>query len=87
VGSVRDPKEVSIETDLARYEWVLHGVFNSVAPVCDETKASLRYNLFLLARNGIDDPERLREALIACARRSKALIKARWRDRNPPDGA
>ena len=69
MNAVPPPKDAFAESDLARYEWVLNGVFNSLGPIDNQTRAILRRNLFLLAGNGIEDPERLRSVLIANTRR------------------
>lgn len=71
-GSFQYPKTVFTERDLTELEWVLDCTFSALGSPDEETKAFLRYRLFLLACNGVYDSEKLRDRLIASARREVA---------------
>ena len=69
MGSFQYPKTVFEERDLSELEGVLDCTFRALGSPDEETKAMLRHRLFLLACNGVYDTEKLRDRLIAHARR------------------
>ena len=79
MGSFRDPKTAFVESELAQLEWVLDSVFKTLGSTDEDTKAILRRKLFLLACNGIENPEKLRDTLVASVQRIDERDKARSR--------
>jgi hypothetical protein len=78
MGQATPPKTVFNESDLAQLEWVLEAVFKAVdAHAADQdTKQSIRRRLFLLACNGMSEPEVLRDHLIESFTHAKDLSHA-----------
>jgi hypothetical protein len=79
MGSLLRPKTAFTESDLSELEWVLEGCFRHLGSPDDETKAILRRRLFVLACNGVNDPEQLRDRLIASARQIDDRARKRSR--------
>jgi hypothetical protein len=72
MGSFQTSKTSFNEADLSELEWVLGAVLESLETTDEDTKTILRSKLFLLACNGISDPEKLRDRLMASAKRIRA---------------
>jgi hypothetical protein len=58
------------ENDLAELEWVYLSVCSALGTLDDANKALVRRRLFLLACNGMNDPEMLSTHLIDSFKRS-----------------
>jgi hypothetical protein len=63
----RYPKTSFVESELAQLEWVLESVWAALGETDESVKAAIRRKLFLLACNGVSDPEILRNRLVASA--------------------
>jgi hypothetical protein len=63
----RYPKTSFVESELAQLEWVLESVWVALGKTDESVKATIRRKLFLLACNGINDPDILRDRLVASA--------------------
>ena len=68
MGSFQNRRTAFTGSDLSELEWVLEGCFRALGSPDDEAKAILRRRLFVLACNGVNDPEQLRDLLVASAR-------------------
>jgi hypothetical protein len=79
MGSFLRPKSAFTESDLSELEWVLEGSFRALGSPDDETKAILRRRLFVLACNGVNDPEQLRDLLVASAQQIDDRARERVR--------
>jgi len=68
MGSARPPKTVFTDSDLDQLEWALDAVITALEArsgrIEEATKAHLRSQLFVLACNGMTDPEKLRDHLL-----------------------
>jgi hypothetical protein len=71
MGQIGPPKTAFSDADLAELEWVYQSVCSALETFDQSEKASLRRQLFLLACNGMNDPEMLRARLIEGFMRSK----------------
>jgi hypothetical protein len=79
MGSFLRPKTAFTESDLSELEWVLEGCFRALGSPDDETKAILRRRLFVLACNGVNDPDELRNRLVATAQQIDDRARERVR--------
>jgi hypothetical protein len=79
MGSFRNRKTAFTESDLSELEWVLEGCFRALGSPDDETKAILRYRLFVLACSGVNDPDELRDRLVATAAQIDDIARERVR--------
>jgi hypothetical protein len=71
MGQVGTPKTVFYDADLAELEWVFQSVCSALDLPNNHETASVRRRLFLLACNGMNDPEMLRTQLIESFTRSR----------------
>jgi hypothetical protein len=71
MGQNGPPKTVFYESDLAELEWVFQSVCSALDFPDEHETACIRRRLFLLACNGMTDPETLKEHLIESFTRSK----------------
>jgi len=67
--SCGQPKTSFVDSELAQLEWVLESVWATLGEVDESTKARVRRKLFLLACNGVNDPDALRDRLVASVAR------------------
>jgi hypothetical protein len=67
MGSCKPPKTAFNDADLNDLEWVFEAVCAALKgrDLTEDNKAFLRRRLFMLACNGMTDPDVLREHLIA----------------------
>ena len=66
-----NPSKTSFsDNDLAELEWVYQSVCAALGTLDEADKALVRRRLFLLACNGIDDPETLSAHLVDSLKRS-----------------
>jgi hypothetical protein len=65
MGEVGSPKNVFYEADLAELEWIFQSVCSALNFPDEKKTASIRRRLFMLACNGMNDPELLTRNLIA----------------------
>jgi len=71
MGHVGPPKTVFYDADLAELEWVFQSVCAALNLPDDHKTASIRRRLFLLACNGMNDPDLLTRHLIENFTRSR----------------
>ena len=64
-------KNVFYDADLAELEWVFQSVCSELKFPDEHETASIRRRLFMLACNGITDPEMLRTHMIESFTRSR----------------
>jgi hypothetical protein len=62
---------VFYESDLAEFEWVFQSVCSELNFPDEHETAAIRRRLFMLACNGMSDPEMLRAHLVESFTRSK----------------
>ena len=74
MGSIHPPKAVFFDADLAQLQWVFDEVCSALESqrgrIEEDTKSYIRRRLFVLACNGLHDPETLRSHLLASFNRS-----------------
>jgi hypothetical protein len=70
VSAMGSSKTSFSENDLAELEWVYQSVCSTLGTLDEKDKALVRRRLFLLACNGMDEPEMLNAHLIDSFRRS-----------------
>jgi hypothetical protein len=79
MGSIHPPKTVFHDADLAQLQWVCDEVCSTLerqrGRIEEETKACIRRRLFVLACNGMSDPETFRVHLLARFKRSPDQAK------------
>src|SRR5262245_5273998 len=63
-GQMGPPKPVLLDVDLAELEWVFQSVCSALDYPGEQETVSIRRRLFLLACNGMNDPELIRTRLI-----------------------
>jgi hypothetical protein len=90
MGSARPPKTVFTHTDLDQLEWVFEAVTTALEAqrgrIEDSTKGYIRRRLFVLACNGMTDPDKLREHLLMSFGHPKAAAippKTKPEERRP----
>jgi hypothetical protein len=71
MGQIGLPKAVFYEPDLAELEWIFQSVCSALDFTDHHETACIRRRLFLLACNGMTDPDMLRAHLIGSFTRSK----------------
>jgi hypothetical protein len=71
MGNMGPPKTVFYEPDLAELEWVFQSVCSALNFPDENETAAIRRRLFLLACNGMNDPELLTRHLIESFTRSR----------------
>jgi hypothetical protein len=76
MGHVGPAKNVFYDADLAELEWVFQLVCSELNFPDEHETVSIRRRLFLLACNGMSDPEMLRAHLIESFRRSRKQAAA-----------
>jgi len=71
---IHQPKTVFLDADLAQLQWVFDEVCSALegqrGRVEEDMKTYIRRRLFVLACNGMNDPESLRDHLLASFMRS-----------------
>jgi hypothetical protein len=79
MGSMHAPKTVFFDTDLAQLQWVFDEVCSALETqrgrIEEDTKSYIRRRLFVLACNGMSDPEILRAHLLTSFQRSPDQAK------------
>ena len=73
------PKTTFTDTDLNELEWVFESVCTAIkgtGPLTEDTKSFIRRRLFVLACNGMTDPDDLRDHLVANVARQP--LKSFW---------
>lgn len=70
VGQIGPSKTTFFENDLAELEWVYQSVCAALGTADEAEKTLVRRRLFLLACNGMNDPEMLIKHLVDSFRRS-----------------
>jgi hypothetical protein len=71
MGQIGPPKNVFYEPDLAELEWVFQSVCSTLGFPDEHETAAIRRRLFMLACNGVNDPEILSTHLIESFTRSR----------------
>ena len=71
MGAVGPTKNVFYEADLAELEWVFQLVCSELNFPDEQETVSIRRRLFMLACNGMTDPEMLKAHLIQSFTRSR----------------
>jgi hypothetical protein len=71
MGQVGPAKNVFYDADLAELEWIFQSVCSELKLPDELETVSIRRRLFMLACNGMNDPEMLRAHLIESFTRSK----------------
>jgi hypothetical protein len=71
MGQIGPPKTVFYEGDLAELEWVFQSVCSALGSPDEHETVAIRRRLFMLACNGMSDPEILSAHLIESFTRSR----------------
>ena len=77
MGSCKHPKTAFSDTDLNELEWVFESVCTAIkgpGSLTEDTKNFIRRRLFVLACNGMSDPDDLRDHLLANVARQSLSI-------------
>ena len=80
MGSFRPPKASFVDADLAQLQRVFDEVCSALESqrgrIEEDTKSYIRRRLFMLAYNGMNEPENLRNQLLASFTRSSEQAEA-----------